>query len=527
MALLSKPIRLLLIALFVGWSANILFWDTWLGLSVPLFVLLLLGALWQTLKQGRTQFLRQNVWLILPLLFFAFMVMVRDSPLLSGLNIVATLYLLSLVATFATADDATRPGFIEFGAIPLRAGIGTFFLPFPFVRDTVHFNSIHARSQQTVYPVLRGVLIATPIFVVFLGLLLSADAVFASTLGRLFTWEGSLSLPVRAVFSLIVAWLAIGWLLYSVRQEPSLLRPIPYRFLLSVRQHVSLGAKEAVTILLSLNLLFGSFVIIQFAYLFGGLQQVTLNGLSYAEYARRGFFELILVSILTVGVILCLHWFTERTSKRQTAVFNMLSAIMVAFVVVMLTSAFRRLSLYELQFGFTETRLYVHVFMIWLAILLVWFAVALWLQPKRLAIGALAVGIGFLVTMNLINPDAFVVRQNMDRFHLLGYLDVDYLTTLSNDAVPELLMVYAEISSLEEVTHADQCRTSSYSSRMTEVEYSAGETPKFCFETRDPNYLENHLKERRRSLLQSEEMWQWQAFQIGRWRAYRALQEGV
>ena len=125
--------------------------------------------------------------------------------------------------------------------------------------------------------------------------------------------------------------------------------------------------------LILVDLLFLVFVGIQFAYLFGGQANITLEGYTYAEYTRRGFFELLTVSVLTLGLILTLHWLVRSETGRQKVIFKGLSSLMIALVLVILASAFQRLLLYEIAYGYTQLRLYSHIFMVWLALLFVWF----------------------------------------------------------------------------------------------------------------------------------------------------------
>jgi len=118
----------------------------------------------------------------------------------------------------------------------------------------------------------------------------------------------------------------------------------------------------------------------------------------------------------------------------------------------MLASAFKRLLLYEVAYGFTQLRIYPHVFMVWLGILLAWFAVTLWFKPGRFAVGLLVAALGFVATLDLLNPDALIVRQNFQRFQELAVnppaagdfmryrsIDAHYFAQLSEDAVPALL----------------------------------------------------------------------------------------
>jgi hypothetical protein len=77
--------------------------------------------------------------------------------------------------------------------------------------------------------------------------------------------------------------------------------------------------------------------------------------------------------------------------------------------------------------------------MVWLAATFVWFLVMLWYRPGHFVIGAFVAALGFLITLNAINPDAFIAEQNLARYWETDKLDVSYLTGLSDDAVPVLV----------------------------------------------------------------------------------------
>jgi hypothetical protein len=190
---------------------------------------------------------------------------------------------------------------------------------------------------------------------------------------------------------------------------------------------------------------------------------------------------------------------------------------MVALVLVILASAFKRLLLYEAAYGYTQLRLYSHVFMAWLAFAFAWFLITLWFQPDGLIprtgdpeprtgdpvartgysvprmgyfpLGAFVAALGFVITLNLVNPDAFIARQNLARFQATGKLDVYYLAQLSDDALPTL------IQNVDHLASADrQVLNENLGSRL--------------------EHMENITQWRR-----------WPAFHLSRQRAYRLLVE--
>jgi Domain of unknown function (DUF4153) len=138
-------------------------------------------------------------------------------------------------------------------------------------------------------------------------------------------------------------------------------------------------------------------------------------------------------------LLLGLHWFTWRETRGQTRAFRLLATLMVGLTGVLLASAFLRMALYEEAYGYTHLRLFVHVFEVWLGALFGWLLVTLWFRPKQFAIGGFVAVLGFLATLNLMNPDSTIADWNLLRYAATGKVDIYYLGALSEDAVPKLL----------------------------------------------------------------------------------------
>jgi hypothetical protein len=211
-------------------------------------------------------------------------------------------------------------------------------------------------------------------------------------------------------------------------------------------------------------------------------------------------------------LVLGLNWLSRRESKGQIRLFNGLGSLLVGLVLVMLVSAWRRMALYEAAFGYTELRLIVYVCMAWLGFTLVWFLLTLWLRPDRFAVGALLAVMGFVATLNLINPDAFIARQNLDRYVQTGDLDAAYLASLSDDAVPQLMRGLT-------VTVGDgEEQLTLLCSRSWMMDYEEVD----CYAT-PHEILLTELNGRYQTLI-SDSSWQrWTSFNLVRWQAYGLL----
>jgi hypothetical protein len=166
-------------------------------------------------------------------------------------------------------------------------------------------------------------------------------------------------------------------------------------------------------------------------------------GLTYAEYARRGFFELVAAISLVVPVLLAADWLLARGQHRDDVVFRALAGLQILLVLAIAASAFERLRLYYASYGLTEDRLYAMTLLVWMVAMLLWFAATVLPgRRSRFAFGALASGLATVALLFTINPDAIVARTNVARLTSVDAavrFDVAYATTLSRDAVPVLL----------------------------------------------------------------------------------------
>ncbi|HEX2194817.1 MAG TPA: DUF4173 domain-containing protein [Candidatus Limnocylindria bacterium] len=294
--------------------------------------------------------------------------------------------------------------------------------------------------------VLRGIVIAVPLVLLFVALFSAADAVFANYAERLLEWDVDLSgLIGRTMVALIVTWLAAGVLGFVARPGDEF----------AEREGMSAWARrprggtiEVVTVLAALNAVFLAFVILQATYLFGGQDTLAATGLIYAEYARRGFFELLAVAFVVAALVLA----TESFVRTRTLAYRAALIGLVLMTLVVLASAFLRLRLYQDAYGWTELRFYVLAAIIWLAIGAV-MAVGTILANRSgwLLHGMVALSMVFGLAFNIIGPARFIAEQNVNRAlkrtETTGSLRFDeiYLASLGSDAVPEALRGFADL----------------------------------------------------------------------------------
>lgn len=277
-------------------------------------------------------------------------------------------------------------------------------------------------------PAVRGAAVAVLLLAVFGGLFVSADAAFRDLLGRLALPAAGPLLPGRVVVGLLAAGLVgAAALVLAAPVVGSPAAPYAGRVLRPV---------EWVLPLVVLDALFAVFVGVQVAVLFGGRSHVLETvDLTYAQYARQGFAQLVVAAVLTLAVVAV----ASRVVPGRQRLLRALLAVLCLLTLVVLASASRRLGLYEQEYGFTRLRLSVDGAIAWLGVVLVLVLAAgtrlgaAWL-PRAVVLSA---ALGLLV-FAVADPDARIATRNVERLVATGDVDAAYLAGLSADAVPAL-----------------------------------------------------------------------------------------
>jgi hypothetical protein len=188
-------------------------------------------------------------------------------------------------------------------------------------------------------------------------------------------------------------------------------------------------------------------VIVQLRYFFGGAALVEeTTGLTYSEYARRGFFELVTASALVLPVLHGADHLVRGETPEHLRTFRRLAGILLVLLTVVMASALGRMRLYVGAYGLSEDRLYATAFMVYLLGVFAWFAwTVLRGLPQRFAFGALIQGFVVLAGLHVLNPDAFIIRTNLNRPAAERPFDAKYAVSLGADAVPALLDAFPSL----------------------------------------------------------------------------------
>jgi Domain of unknown function (DUF4173) len=267
---------------------------------------------------------------------------------------------------------------------------------------------------------------------VFAPLFASADPAFARVLDALIPTVDD-SAAVRAVVFAFGAGavLGSGYLLVAPPAPPGPRAEGPAR-LRRIEWALPIGLLVA---------LFGLFVAVQFATLFGSDDYVLrTTGLTYAEYARSGFWQLLAVTVLALGVVLLASRYAPAPTAADRVWKRGLLAALTVLTMVIVASALSRMWLYQEVYGFTTLRLVVLTCELWLgACFLLVLVAVLRLRAGPIVREMAGAAVVALLALAVLDPERFVAAQNTARFSVTGELDTWYLGTLSADAVPALV----------------------------------------------------------------------------------------
>lgn len=439
---LQKAFSIIFISLGVAFIFNFLFFSKMIGISAFIFVIVLLGVV---IVFGYYQkvSLQKTWWLILLVLFFSLMPGVRANEFLIFLNICSALGLLMLFAHQING----MPAFILKAQDYIVLAVLVPFRMFGRALATVfQIGQIHSniKHRDVWIRVIKGALMAVPILILFGVLFSQADLAFSQFLSSFIhvtVSERTIQYIVLFVFAFTASMCFLSYIFFPKQKEDAFSSEEPHSVLAQSGRSI-----EILVFLSLISLLFLLFIGFQVTYLFGGEANIANAGFTYAEYARRGFWELLAVAILSLLVLLLSEKYAKVEQKKDK-LFLMPALVVVTEVMVVMISAFKRLSLYIDAYSMTEQRFYVAAFIMLLGVLFILLAIKfIGSKPEQFfTFGAFLSLVGFLIVINSINPDAFIARSNIEQFNRTGKVDALYVGMLSADAEKEKVELYYKL----------------------------------------------------------------------------------
>ncbi len=415
-------------------------WAIWTTLAAG-------GFLWVTWRRaarsdGSAPVDRVVVWTALTAIVVAWGVAVTSNDFAHFLILVSCVALLAI----ATRVSAGVPG-DDVGAATVLAAPITAFGTVTVEAGRRAITALASARDERRVAVVRGAMLALPVAGLFALVLAGADPTLSAWLGQL--WDSLAQLIGRAAFFLGLGTVALGAYGIAARAAD------PRRGFRSPMPRPRVGDTERRVIVGAVAGVFGGFLALQPTYLFRDMNALRVSDMTYAEYAHRGFAELTIAATLAVGLVLALDRYTGAADGAAAGPAasrwrHWGTLLLIGEVLIVLVSAFHRLTIYEAAYGYTMWRLYVQAYEIGIAITLVILAIEVarpngHFDARRAARRAGLVAIAFLLLRSFANPEAWIVRKNVEQYRETNKLDTYYLASLSLDAAPALMLAMSTL----------------------------------------------------------------------------------
>ena len=411
-------------ALALATLGTAILWKASIGINVGVWTACVVTALFAIIRDrfgsAGTPSVVAGCWAVL----LAFGTAVTSDGFRVGVLVLATAVLVAIALVVAgdRSLDVLRP------LVALQAPLVALALVFSGL-GTEASGSVRTARSPAVASLVRTMLITVPVVFVLILLLAEADPIFAAARDAL---EHAVprDFIARSFFFALLFGVTLG--AYASAQRGQL----PAHAAAHAKG-LALESLERRVLLSALACIMWLFVVSATISLLKNPAAVAGSGITYAEYVHRGFAELTIAASLVIGAVLV----TRKSWIATDAWARRIATMAVVGECGMIVIAFMRIVRYEQAYGFTTQRLYAQAYMIVLACMsgLLLLEIARRRQSSRFAYHSVTASLVMLAACVYLNIDAWIVRQNVDRYVRMGALDVRYLTDeLSEDATPAL-----------------------------------------------------------------------------------------
>ena len=422
------------IILLAIWN-SILFFNKSLGISVILFMLL---------KSNEKIINKNGLLLIIPILMLSVSYCIYNQTFFKILNSILIPFLTMLM--FIMCIRPTN----KFKTI-LQNIFGILIKPFSYINRVMNiiFELLSKKLtiSSTSKKVIKSILILIPFLIIILLLLTSADMIFESMISKiinikyimkLLTFKNFKNLSYRIIIILIFFLylsVVLNYILFTYPKEKSKEKELKVK-------------NDNLTIKVILTAFNVVYIIFDFIQIKSLLFHSVSSNINYAEYARQGFLQLMIISIINIVLILISKKFEENDSTKNKYIKSM-SLLMVLLTFIIIISSFFRMNLYESEFGYTFLRLLVYVILFTETLLLIPTIIYIIKKNFNITKSYFIIVIVIYTFINFVNIDEIIAVRNINRYNVKNDIDIEYLENGRADNIPILIKLYNKVEDKE------------------------------------------------------------------------------
>lgn len=422
--------KILIGALFLSLWQSLLFWKQDLGISVLLFTI---PIIWITTKLLKGNIKNKKALLIsIPIIVLSSTYFIFDNLTFYLINIVLIPILYLIMVIWAISDFQIKSIIYKI--------ILMIFEPLNYIGDVIRavlkeFNPKEKDEQigekKEKNNIFKAVCFTGTIALIVIGLLCSADNEFAKIFSTIFKDINIFNvseLTGRIIIIIIAFFYFAGFFMNMLDKENGLKE---------FEKDEKTEKKESYTIRMMitvLNLVYLVFCFTQIKVLF------TEQNIKYSEFARKGFFQLMIVSLINIVMILKANNKNLKETEKQEKYKKTMCIVMVIFTLIIIISAFARMTLYQQNYGYTRLRILVDYTLITEIILLIPTIIYILKNKIDLIKTYFVIIITMYCLVNFINIDKIIMKNNFNRYKETGYIDLNYIMEMNNSDLIEQLL---------------------------------------------------------------------------------------
>lgn len=343
-------------------------------------------------------------------------------------------------------------------------------------------NVDNLKKKKMAVSIILGSLSAMLLLAVVLPLLASSDVVFKELLSGIFhvpqeiNFGSILTVCIMAALGTLIFY-GVFYAFYNrpckMEKEKNLLR---------------LSAVSGMAFTAILAFVYILYCMVQVIFLFlksgGGLP----SGVTYSEYAREGFWQLLFVGIINfILVLVCMSLFEIHK------ILQGILTVICGCTFIMTASAMYRMFLYVKEYHMTFLRVLVLWFLVLLILLMAGVVVNIYRARFPLFQYVMAVGMMMYILLSFLRPDYISVSYNIEHMDKIKYEDTSYMMYNSS---------YDAASALSKIDLNDIEYTDSYE--------------KMCLEEQFKQYFQNACEEIKNSSLRQFNFSTWEAAKLAK-----------
>ncbi|WP_296780847.1 DUF4153 domain-containing protein [Ruminococcus sp.] len=349
------------------------------------------------------------------------------------------------------------------------------FLPFAMIKSLLEYpfagfgaqGSIasdtmsDSKTGKNIKLIIIGLIITLPLTAIVAALLMSADKGVENMLSRLFEGLDSgefWNIVIELIFALPFSMYIFGMFYTSTHcdEERRLDERKCIQRIYSMRFISNLICYTAVT---PICVLYVMFFISQTRYFLSAFMGSLPDGFTYADYARRGFFELFAVALINLGVLCFISLHSKKAGREKPFTLKLYSIVLSVFTLILIATAISKMVMYISRYGLTELRVYTSWFMVLLAAVFVLIIVKQFRFDMKFSKHLAVIFTVMFAALCFSRPEALIAKYNIEMYEsgYLKELDTEALLDMSDDA--RLVALESGVVTEEEISW---CKYSGY-----------------------------------------------------------------